>query len=274
MADHDEGWVEEEEDAIDELEIAIDAVLDDFVPKILAGAIDLLANERDGEVLEELRQSQSATEVSVIKEALREAETHNLIKTDEADGAREWLTEIQKEIEIFDLIREQRRITTELEGSSQLLKLIGKAYDLNLPVRAKQIKSTGRGQSQTNAHPDLDNSNLALRMGTQDATEHFALDAYEEDEDEESQLEGRASLLLEDEEGSFVEDSESEEDYEELFWDSLDDSDEEGDEGQSKPQIDVLSLWRMRVPRHRKLLKDSVMHLGGRERLEHRHTLT
>lgn len=261
----DEGWVEEEEEVIDEREVAIDEVLEEFIPKILAETIEILNNERDAEVLQELQQSLKATEVSTIKESLREADTFNLTKTDQADALRAWLAEIQSEIAIFDLIREQRKITTELEGSTQLLKLIGKAYDENLKHKPKKLKSTrellSRGQ------PDLDNSNLALRMGGQDASQHFALEAYEQDEEDESQFDMQyndEAMQTFDEDEESEESEESEQDYAEieaLFWDQLDDSDEEDEEGGPR-QIDVLGMWRMRVPRHIRLLKDCVIHLG------------
>jgi hypothetical protein len=81
-AEEEEGWVEEESE-IDEVELAINEVLDTFVPKVLSEAIDGLNNDRDEEVLQELRDSLKATEVEVIKEALYEAEVHNLTKSQE-----------------------------------------------------------------------------------------------------------------------------------------------------------------------------------------------
>lgn len=75
-----DGWVEEDEE-MDEVEVAINEVLDDFIPKIISNAIEGLNHDRDEEVLKELKESLKATEVSVIKEALYEAEVHCLTKS-------------------------------------------------------------------------------------------------------------------------------------------------------------------------------------------------
>lgn len=138
---------------------------------------------------------------------------------------------------------------------------------------------------------DIENSNLAIRMGQQTATTHFDLDTYEMDDEEENQIDNYQMMAVpppqqsiqevdqddddEDGEEDDDEDDSDEMNQEEMFWDTLDDTDDEDeddnpggssigkeDQQPKPPKIDVLSLWRMRVPRHRKLLKDCIIHLG------------
>jgi hypothetical protein len=199
---------------------------------------------------------------------------------------------------LFDKIREQRHITTEFDGSTHLLRLLGKAYDLNVKFEKKKKNSKSKLPLLHDGSVDIENSNLALRMGAQTATTHFDLDTYEMDDEEENQMdmfmretqeiEPMPNSPEEEEEEDDDGDNDGEEDedddednlnQEEKFWDTLDDTDDEEEEenipnsavsfegsaDQPKPpKIDVLSLWRMRVPRHRKLLKDCVIHLGER----------
>ena len=44
---------------------------------------------------------------------------------------------------MFDAIREQKKITTENNGSTELLKLLGKAWELNVPLPGKGKKKPG-----------------------------------------------------------------------------------------------------------------------------------
>jgi len=62
----------------------------------------------------------------------------------------------QVEIRMFDVILEQKKITTENNGSTELLKLLGKAWELNLPLPGKGKKPAGGpGSGVRPGHVDL-----------------------------------------------------------------------------------------------------------------------
>lgn len=117
----------------------------------------------DREVIQELKASLKKTEVDHVKEALREAEIHNLDKHPKADAAvtfpnsrymwpinctrllqRVWLKELQVEVALFDVIRAQKNVTDETQGSTKLLKLLSKAHGLN-KKRSGPNSSVGGG---------------------------------------------------------------------------------------------------------------------------------
>jgi hypothetical protein len=59
----------------------------------------------------------------------------------------------QVEIACFDVIREQKKVTTENSGATQLLKLLGKAWDLNLPpLRRSKALQGGPGSAKLRGH--------------------------------------------------------------------------------------------------------------------------
>jgi hypothetical protein len=117
---------------------------------------------------------------------------------------RAWLRELEIEIAAFDLVREQRKGTTELLGATQLLKLLAKCHDLNLPHKRKTPQdATSRprdkgltGSDQVSARflqrsnrplprssssvapsPIAASAVLAARMATQNAASHFNIEA-------------------------------------------------------------------------------------------------
>ena len=186
---------------------------------------------------------------------------------------------------MFDEIREQKRVTSETAGATQLLLLLGKAHGHNLTKKKGWVPPRGapghvaiasglhdEADFETKADPALDK--MAARMSKQDGKSHFSLEAYSmDDDDDDDDAGGRRAAMIkasgssvasggdEDNDSDDSDDSDESTSEEEDASDSSDDVDEDGRMKPKKP-IDVPGMWRLRVPRHTKLLNDCLKLLG------------